>query len=48
LAQRHLEITEAIPGSDDTCDKAMAESVNVMLKLSCTATTAVLTAEECG
>jgi hypothetical protein len=47
LAQRHLEITEAFPGSDDSCDNAMAESMNVMLKPSCTATTAVLTAEEC-
>jgi hypothetical protein len=47
LAQRDLEIIEAFPGSDESCDNGMAESVNVMLKPSCTATTAVVAAEEC-
>ena len=47
MAQRDLEIIEAFPGSDESCDNGMAESVNVMLKPSCTATTAVLAAEDC-
>jgi hypothetical protein len=46
LAQRDLEIMKAFPGSDDSCDNAKVESVNVMLKPSCSATTAVLAAEE--
>ena len=46
MAQRDLEIMKAFPGSDDSCDNAKVESVNVMLKPSCSATTAVLAAEE--